>query len=341
MRAPASEAELEERLAAPAAADVAGLRELAGDVIVLGASGKMGPSLVRRIKRAADAAGGSRRITAVARFLDADARASLDAEGVTTIPADLADPTQVDRLPDAPHVLFLVGRKFGTGDQAHLTWATNTVSPALALRRYAASRVVVLSTGNVYPLVRPEDGGSREADPLAPVGEYAQSCLGRERIAEYCSRINGTRVLLVRLNYASDLRYGVLVDVARRVRVGEPVDLSVGHVNTIWQGDANSYVLRGLAHCTSPPAALNVTGPDVLRVQDVAERFGAAFGRRPQFVGRADGRALLSNPERAIQLLGPPTVSSDELIDWTAEWVGRGGQLLNKPTSYELTSGQF
>jgi hypothetical protein len=173
------------------------------------------------------------------------------------------------------------------------------------------------------------------------VGEYAQSCLGRERIAEYCSRINGTRALLVRLNYASDLRYGVLVDVARKVLAGEPIDLGVGFVNTIWQGDANSYVLRGLACCTSPPTALNVTGPDLLPVQEVAERFGAVFGRRPQFVGHAEGRALLSNPERAIQLLGPPAVSSDELIAWTADWVGRGGSLLDKPTSYELTSGQF
>jgi nucleoside-diphosphate-sugar epimerase len=341
MRAPTSDAELEERLTAPSPADVACLSEMPGDVIVLGASGKMGPSLVRRIRRAADAAGGARLIMAVARFPDAASRVAFDSEGVTAIPADLSDPSQVDRLPDAPYVLFLVGRKFGTGDQAHVTWATNTLVPPLALRRYAASRVVVLSTGNVYPFVRPEGGGSRETDPLAPVGEYAQSCLGRERIAEHCSRVNGTRMLLVRLNYATDLRYGVLVDVARRVREGEPIDLSVAYVNTIWQGDANSYVLRGLAHCTSPPTALNVTGPDVLRVEDVAERFGAAFGRRPQFVGRADGPALLSNPERAMRLMGRPAVSADELIDWTAEWIGRGGQLLNKPTSYELTSGQF
>ena len=341
MRAPASDAELEERLAAPSPADVACLREMPGDVVVLGASGKMGPSLVRRLRGAAERAGGSRRITAVARFAEPAARAALDAEGVTTIAADLTNPRQVERLPDAPSVLFLVGRKFGTGGEAHLTWAANTLAPALALTRYASSRVVILSTGNVYPFVSADSGGSRESDPLAPVGEYAQSCLGRERIAEHCSHRNGTRVLLVRLNYASDLRYGVLVDVARRVRAGEPIDLGVACVNTLWQGDANSYVLRGLAHATSPPTALNVTGPEVLRVRDVAERFAAAFGRRPRFVGSGSGQALLSNPERAIQLLGPPAVTADELIDWTAEWVGRGGPLLNKPTSYERTSGQF
>jgi nucleoside-diphosphate-sugar epimerase len=244
-------------------------------------------------------------------------------------------------LPDAPNVLFLAGRKFGTGVQAYLTWATNTIVPALALRRYAGARVVVLSTGNVYPFVQPDGGGSRETDALAPVGEYAQSCLGRERIAEHYSHVNGTRMLLVRLNYASDLRYGVLVDVARRVQAGEPIDLSIGFVNTIWQGDANSYVIRGLAHCTSPPTPLNVTGPDVVPVKEVAERFGAALGRPPRFVGQPNGPALLSNPAQAISLMGPPAVTTAELIDWTAEWVRRGGRLLNKPTSYELTNGRF
>jgi nucleoside-diphosphate-sugar epimerase len=341
MPPPATEAELEDRLAAPSEADIACLRDLPGDIIVLGASGKMGPSLARRVKRASDAAGRPREVIAVARFQDEHARDTLGRAGLNTIAADLLDPQAFARLPDAPNVLFLVGRKFGTAGQEHLTWATNTIAPLFAMRRYPASRIVVLSTGNVYPPVAPDRRGSRETDPIDPVGEYAQSCVGRERIAEYCSRMHGTPTVLLRLNYASDLRYGVLVDIARKVRDDEPIDLGVAYVNTIWQGDANSYALRVLPYGGSPPVPLNVTGPDILRVRDVAEQFGRAFGRTPRFAGREGEEALLSDANTIFERLGPPAVSTAELLDWTAAWVGSGRALLGKPTAYDLTSGRF
>jgi hypothetical protein len=341
MGAPETDAALEDRLATPSAADIACLRALSGDIIILGVSGKMGPSLARLVRRAADQAGTARRVIGVARFSDPAARRALDTDGVETIAADLLDARSVAKLPVAPHVLFLVGRKFGTGAEAYLTWATNTVAPAHAFDRYRKSRIVVLSTGNVYPFVTRATGGARETTQTRPIGEYAQSCLGRERIAEHFSRLNQTPMLLVRLNYASDLRYGVLVDIARKVRAGELVDLGIGYVNTIWQGDANSYVLRGLEHCASPPAVLNVTGPETLRVRDIAHSFGRAFGCEPRFTGAEGTTALLSDARDCFTAMGPPAVTAEALMAWTAEWVARGGAALAKPTAYEVTTGQF
>jgi nucleoside-diphosphate-sugar epimerase len=336
-----SETQLEDLLSRPSPADVACARTLPGDVLVLGAGGKMGPSLARRVHRACVAAGTTRRVIAVSRFGDGALAASLAREGIEPVSCDLLDPDDVARLPEAPDVLFLAGRKFGSEGRPDLTWAQNTVVPALVARRYARSRIVVFSTGNVYPPVPPGSPGSTEDDAVGPVGEYAQSCLGRERVFEHFSREQGMPAVLFRLFYAVDLRYGTLVDVARAVFTGAPVDLSVGRVNAIWQGDANSYAFRSLAHATSPPRPLVVTGPEAVGVRAVAERFAARFGRSARFTGEEGPAALLGNPARCVSLLGPPEVSLDRLFEWTADWVSRDGRSLGKPTHFEATDGRY
>jgi nucleoside-diphosphate-sugar epimerase len=266
---------------------------------------------------------------------------ALEGEGVEAIASDLFDPAQIERLPDFANVLFLAGMKFGASDRPDLTWAMNTLVPGNVARRFKASRTVVFSTGNVYPLVSPATGGSVETDATGPVGEYAQSCLGRERVFEHASREHGTPCLLFRLFYAIDLRYGVLVDIARKVRAREPIDLTVGHVNVIWQGDANSYALRSLGLASAPPCALNVTGPEVLSVRALAERFGRRFERAPVFQGSEGPLSLLGNTAACRSLLGEATVSLDRLFEWAARWVEIGGRSLGKPTKYERADGQF
>ena len=336
-----NEEQLEELLSRPSDADVAFMAGLAGDVVVLGAGGKMGPSLARRLRRATDAAGRPRRVAAVSRFSSADVARGLADDGVDALSCDLLDPSCVDRLPLFENVLFLAGMKFGASERPDLTWALNTIVPGNVARRYAGSRIVVFSTGNVYPLVPPATGGCAEGDATAPVGEYAQSCLGRERVFEHYSREHGTPLLLFRLFYAVDLRYGVLVDVARKVWAGDEVDLTVGHVNVIWQGDASSYALRSLSLATTPPRALNVTGGEVVAVRDVAERFGRHFGRAPRFTGTEGPVALLGDASLCRSLLGDPTVSLDLLVEWVGRWVETGGRLLGKPTQYERSDGRF
>ena len=336
-----SDAELEDILAEPSDADLECVSRLRGDVLILGASGKMGPSLARRIHRAVKRAASSSRVIAASRFSSSDARARLDADGIETMACDLLDAKQIASLPRCEHVLFLAGRKFGTHDRTDLTWAINIVTPARVAEHFHRSRMVVFSTGNVYPLVPVDGPASTEADPPAPVGEYAQSCLGRERIIEFASREAGTQALIFRLNYAVDLRYGALVDVARRVSAGEPVDLTMGFFNAIWQGDANSYALRSLALCATPPAILNVTGPDRIPVRGIAEWFGSAFGRPPRFVNSEGPLALLSDSSRCRGLLGDPLVPLGVLTQWVAHWVQSGGSSLNKPTQFEVVDGRF
>ena len=257
------------------------------------------------------------------------------------MPCDLLDPDAVARLPAAANVLFLAGRKFGSGDRPDLTWAQNTIVPALVARRFAGARVVVFSTGNVYAPVPASSSGATEADETGPVGEYAQSCLGRERVFEFYSRERGTAAVQFRLFYAVDLRYGTLVDVARSVFAGEPVDVSVGRVNAIWQGDANSYAFRSLGLCASPPRPLVVTGPRPVGVREAAERFAARFSRPARFAGVEGPAALVGDPARCRSLLGEPEVSLDRLFDWTADWVARGGRSLGKPTHFEATDGRY
>lgn len=340
--APRSVEELEERLTRASPALVEALAGLAGDLVVLGAGGKMGPSLAILAVRALREAGSRARVWCVSRFEAGDAAERLERAGCRVVRCDLLAPGAFDTLPSAGNVLYLVGRKFGASQDPDLTWALNSFLPGLAARRYHDARMVALSTGNVYPLVPPDSGGATEETPPAPVGEYAWSCLGRERVLAHASRQLGTRMLLVRLNYATDLRYGVLVDLAQRVRTGQPVDLRMGWFNTLWQGDANEALLRGLALCESPARLLNVTGPETLSVRqaasDLAERMGCP---PPIFEGEAAPVALLSDAARCRHLLGPPRVAADTLLQWTAEWVSRGLPTLQKPTRFEVADGQF
>jgi nucleoside-diphosphate-sugar epimerase len=327
-------ADLERELARPTSRDIQCLSRLDGDVLVLGAAGKMGPSLARLCRNASDAAGKPRRIIAVSRTVAPE-------PGVEAIRCDLLDRDQVARLPECPNILYLAGRKFGSAGNPELTWAMNVLVPATVAERFARSRIVAFSTGNVYPFRDVASGGAVETDPPAPVGEYAQSCLGRERVFEHYSQRAGLRCLLFRLNYSVDLRYGVLVDIARKVYDGVPVDLGVPAFNAIWQRDANSYALRSLELCTAPPAILNVTGAETLRVRDVAEWFGRRFGREPRFQGSEGATALLNNASRCFELLGPPEADAEQLMEMVVTWIEAGGESLNKPTHFEVADGKF
>jgi nucleoside-diphosphate-sugar epimerase len=300
----------------------------------------MGPTLARMARRASDAAGVRRRIIGVSRF-SAGGEADLRKHGIEAISCDLLDAAAVARLPDAANVLFLVGRKFGSARDEAATWAINSYLPGVVCARYRGSRIVVLSTGNVYPLVPVSGPGSRETDPPGPVGEYAMSCLGRERVFEHFSRAYGIPVAVIRLNYACDLRYGVLVDVAGKVLADEPIDLSMGYFNTIWQGDAAAMVLRAFTHTASPPGIVNVTGPEKLDVRAVAERFARVMNRPVRFTGTEADTALLSDARYALEHFGPLRIGADQLIEWVANWVGRGGRSLGKPTHFESRDGRF
>jgi nucleoside-diphosphate-sugar epimerase len=334
-------ADLENRLSEPSPGGVEALRRLDGDLVLLGAGGKMGPTLARMARRASDLAGVRRRVVAVSRFGDARLVESLNGHGVETVRCDLLDEGQWSRLPEAPNVVFMTGMKFGSTGQPWLTWAMNVFLPGVLCRRYRSSRIVAFSTGNVYPLTPVVLGGSVEGDAPGPVGEYAQTTLGRERILEYFSRTLGVPVVLLRLNYAAELRYGVVADVARKVWAGEPIDLAMGCFNAIWQGDANAMSLQAFDHCSTPPAVLNLGGPEVLSVRRLAEEFGRRFDRRVTFRGVEAADALLSNAQRAHQLLGYPRVPALQLIEWVADWVRRGGASLDRPTHFETRDGAY
>jgi nucleoside-diphosphate-sugar epimerase len=332
---------LEELLSRPNPADTACLRRLDGDIAILGAGGKMGPSLARRVQRASTAAGVARRVIAVSVSWEPGVRESLSNDGVETLTCDVLDPYEIGRIPFCPNLLYLVGRKFGTEGRSDLTWVVNTLASAYVMGRFVDSRIVMFSSGNIYGMVPVERGGSVEIDTPVPVGEYAQSCLGRERIAEYFSRERGTRCLLFRLNYSVDLRYGVLMDVGRRVFEGRPIDLHVGYVNVIWQGDANSYALRSLELAASPARVLNVTGPELVRIRELARWFGDRLGREPRFEGEEGATALLSNAALCHATLGRPEVRFDLLREWAAHWIVSGGPRLDKPTKYEVVDGRY
>lgn len=315
--------------------------DLPARVVILGAGGKMGPSLCIRLARAVRAAGRDVEIVAVSRFSDPDVRRELEAAGVSIVSADLLDPASAKKLPDADLIYYLVGQKFGTASDPSSTWSTNTVVPTYVCARYPRARFVALSTGNVYAMTSPESGGSREDDTLHPVGEYAASCVGRERVFEHFARNGELSVVLVRLNYAIDLRYGVLVDIARRIADGAPIDLSTGYFNCIWQGDANDLILRAAGLNASPVLPLNLTGPEIFRVRDVAEVLGAAMGNPVGFTGEEQPTALLSNTARLTELLGRPEVTIDRMIAWTADWLAHGGALWEKPTHFETRDGSY
>ena len=334
--------ELEDRLSRPSDRTVETLANLSGDVLVLGAGGKMGPSFARMARRALGSGGRRRRVIAVSRFRDIQARSSLQAVDVEVLAGDLMDPRFVESLPECENVVYLAGTKFGTQGQEATTWATNAYMPGVVCRRFAGSRIACLSTGNVYGLITARAvHGSREDDELKPLGEYAMSCLGRERVVEYFSRKQQTPVSIIRLNYATELRYGVLVDLAQRVYREEPIALDMGYFNVIWQADACNMTLCSLNHANSPPAIFNVTGPTVIRCRDVCERFGELLGKPVQFVGVESPSALLSDARRTCDTLGAPETPLDDMIHWTAEWVSAGGENWGKPTHFEVRDGKF
>lgn len=335
---PRDEAELEERLSRPSPSLAAALAPIAGDLVILGAGGKMGPTLARMAKRVDPA----RRVIAVSRWSDRTVADALTRAGVETRRVDLLDPTSRAALPDAPNVVFMAGQKFGTKGNPAITWAMNAGVPAHVAERYAGARSVVFSTGNVYALTTPASGGSREDDAPAPIGEYAFSCLARERLFADASARHGTPVAIVRLNYAHDLRYGVLTDLAVRIVNGEPIDLGMSCVNVIWQGDANALALSALARASSPePYVVNVAGREALSVEDLATALGTRLGKAPIFTGQLAADSLLGNSSRMQELLGDPLLPVETLLDWVAAWVRNGGRLLGKPTNFERRDGQF
>lgn len=334
--------QLEDDLSAPTPGVLETLRSLEGDVLVLGAGGKVGPTLSRMIRRGLNELGQKdRRVIAVSRFGSGTVSSELNRHGVETISCDLLDRQALEKLPDAPNVIFMAGQKFGTVDAPEQTWAMNALVPAYAAERYAESRIVVFSTGCVYPLVPVGGPGAREEDLLGPPGEYANSCVGRERIFTYFSKKNGTRVVLFRLCYAIDLRYGVLCDVAMKVANGLHVDVSMGWANVIWQRDANARAIQCLALATSPPMALNVTGIERVSIRQLAMRFGELFGREPMIAGQEANHAWVWDASRCLELFGPPSVSIDEMIVATAAWLKQGGETLGKPTHFEVADGNY
>lgn len=337
-----TEAQLEDALSAPTQADIAAMAALDGDILILGVGGKMGPSLARLARRAIADAGAQKKVVAVARFSSNPAlREQLHSQGIETIAADLLDQARLASLPDLPNVVFMAAKKFGTSGAEHTTWTMNTHLPGLVAERYRNARIVAFSTGNVYGLGPVVWGGAVESTPVGPEGEYAQSALGRERMFEYGSARWHTPVTILRLNYAVELRYGVLVDIALSVFHRRPVDLRMGAVNVIWQRDANSICLRSFSIAQSPPRVVNITGPETLSVRYLAQQFGERFGIEPIFIGEESQSALLSNAAQCFREFGYPTVTPGKLMDWIADWISRGGALLNKPTHFEVRDGRF
>ncbi|MFJ6658944.1 NAD-dependent epimerase/dehydratase family protein [Streptomyces sp. NPDC091377] len=339
---PDGEDALEALLATPSPGLVADLADLDGDLVILGAGGKMGPSLARLARRALDAAGrADLAVHAVSRWTDRAAADRLAADGVTPVPFDLLDGDPA-ALPDAGNVVFMVGAKFGSaGDPAH-AWAVNSALPDRVARRYRGARVSAFSTGNVYPLVTTASAGSAEGDPVGPVGEYAMSCLGRERVFGHHSAAHGLRLAVIRLNYAVDLRYGVLADIASAVHSGHPVDVTTGHLNAVWQGYANEVALRALRHATAPePFVLNLTGPETASVRRLTQLFADAFDTPAETVGAESGTALLSDASLCHALFGYPDVPLRTLVSWQAEWIRRGHPLSGKPTKFQVRDGRF
>jgi nucleoside-diphosphate-sugar epimerase len=335
-------AELEDQLSLPTPGVIETLRALAGDFIVLGAGGKMGPTLARMIRRGLDELGQrEREVIAVSRFSSASAASDLEKHGVQTVSCDLMDRAAVQALPQAANVIFMAGQKFGTSDAPELTWVMNTLVPALVAEHFRQSRIVVFSTGCVYPLVDTASAGAREDTPMTPPGEYANSCVGRERVFTHFAKLHGTPALMFRLCYAIDLRYGVLCDVASKVAQGQPVDVSMGAAHVIWQGDANARAIQCLAHASAPPMALNVTGLERVSIRWLAERFGDLLQRKPIIVGEESRSAWLWDASRSYDLFGPPTVSLEEMISATAHWQQIGGSMLGKPTHFEVRDGQY
>lgn len=342
MKIPANDAELDHLLSQPTPEACDSLARLSGDVIILGAGGKMGPTLACMARRALDAAGHAHRaVHAVSRYSSPQTMERLRAAGVNPIRCDLLNRTEVAALPEAENVIFMAGHKFGTAESPALTWMMNCVLPDITAARYPASRTVVFSTGCVYPLTPAHSQGSTEKDALGGPGEYAATCIGRERVYTHHAEANGTPVLMYRLSYAIDLRYGVLHDVATRVAAGLPVDVTMGHANVIWQGDANARALQCLEHTSCPANALNVTGLEKISIRWLAEQFARRMGKTAEITGQEADTAWLFDASRSYEWFGPPKVSVDNMLDATAAWVMAGGGSLGKPTHFESRDGNF
>ncbi len=333
--------ELDEFMCRPSRALIKDISRTSGDIMVLGAGGKMGPTLCKLAVNAVNESGISKNIIAVSRFSNENHAIDLENHGIRVIKADLLKEKDLAALPDVPNIIYMAGRKFGTSEDQTLTWAMNAYLPGRIAERFKKSRIVAFSTGNVYPFVNVSSGGCTETDPTEPVGIYANSCLGRENIFRYFSNKNGTPILLFRLNYAIDLRYGVLLEIARTVKSGKQLDITTGYFNLIWQGYANEVAVRSLLHCSSPAKIMNVTGIETVSARESAEKFAEIFGVKAQFTGIEKDTALLSNASQCMELFGTPEVSLDELIELTAEWVENEGETLDKPTHFQEREGKF
>jgi nucleoside-diphosphate-sugar epimerase len=330
-----------QKLLEPSEALIADVGKLDGDLIILGVGGKMGPDLAKLARRAIDISGKKIKVIGVARFSEPSLKNELEQNGIEAISADLLEEDQLAKLPDAPNVLYLAGMKFGTTGKESLTWAMNTYLPGRVAEKYRHSRIVAFSTGNVYPFTTVSSGGPTEQQPVEPIGEYAQSCLGRERMFQYFSAKNQTPVLIFRLNYANDVSYGVLLDIARSVKERKAINLRMGHVNIIWQGDANEMAIRSLHHCSTPAKILNIAGPEILSVRSLAEQFGMLFNERPRFADEEQGTALLSNAGESFRLFGKPNVRTSDMISLIAQWVNEGRKTSQKPTHFQEREGKF
>jgi len=330
-----TERELMQKMATPSSPVKEAISKLDGEIMILGVGGKMGPSLAELLVKA----GGQ--VVGVDLFPNQSVHDYLASVGVQTIKADLMDELELENLPDIKHVIIMVGTKFGSTGNEPFTWAINAMLPARLMQRFPHSKIIYMSSGNVYKFVSIDSGGAIETDPVEPIGEYAQSRLGGERLVQFFSQRNGTKACIVRLFYATELRYGIIHDVAQKVKSGEPIELSMGYVNQIWQGDANAYIARLFPFCDSPPRVLNLTGAETLPIRKIALRIGELMGIEPKLVGTESDTALLGNAREVMNLLGKPQVSTDEIIEWVTWWVEHDKASLDKPTKYESRSGKF
>jgi nucleoside-diphosphate-sugar epimerase len=330
-----------QNLLRPSADLVADVAKVDGDIIILGVGGKMGPGLARVAKQAVDKAGVHKKIIGVARFSEPGLQSRLNKEGIETIHTDLLDDDQLNALPDVKNVLYLAGTKFGTSGNESFTWAMNAYLPGRVAQKFKNSRIVVFSTGNVYPLVPVVGGGATENLSPEPIGEYGQSCLGRERVFQYFASKNNTPILIYRLNYANDVTYGVLLEIARSVKENKPVDLTMGTASVIWQGDANEIAIRALRHCTVPAKILNVTGPEIVSLRWLAEQFGKMLGRTPEFINEEQSTSFLSNAAESFRLFGYPKVTLKQMMEIVLEWLNQGGKTLDKPTHFSERKGKY
>ncbi|MEQ6120863.1 epimerase [Reichenbachiella sp. MALMAid0571] len=333
--------ELEDQLAHPTPELINDLVKIDGDIMILGLGGKMGPSLAKLAVNAIREGGLKKKVIGASRFSNKKLRDELEGNGIETIAGDLLDEDFLKSLPECKNVIYMAGNKFGTAGNEHFTWAMNAYLPGRVAEKYKNSRIVVFSSGNIYPFMPTDSKGANESVKPDPIGEYAQSCLGRERIFEHFSIKNQTPMLIYRLNYAVDLRYGVLFEVAKSVFNEKPIDITTGYANVIWQGDANSFAISSLLHCSTPAKLLNITGPEVISIEWLAKRFGELMGKPVRFTGESEPTTLLNDASHSFELFGKPKVALDKVIEWTADWVMSGGEDLGKPTHFQERKGNF